>query len=333
LTAWDELIDEFRALGGTADNIRLGQGDYGRGLFPIDPTKPVAIRAPENLLVNVGDIVFENGAPRIGPDAKVSSRERAWLDIYLKEFGWDGGGADEIRKIFEAAGQLSPELRNKLLTEYGCGVWFSDPSDELIEKRFIHARSIDYAGRAAVMPVVEMANHGAGERFESVGGMSLKGVFSGEVLAEYSPQDAHSYFHNWGFATKRPVAFSVALAGKIDSTTLEIDQQFEETKKAIPQMWVPKIEKSAEKVALQFLLIGNRRFPRVPKGIFYQMMRDAGYQDVEEAFDVLHHLNRLFFLNLLSELNDIDLPMAHTVRSMALHQLNAMSYCFGVREF
>ena len=41
--AWNEMLDEFRALGGVAENIRLGHGVFGRGLFPIDPAKPIRI--------------------------------------------------------------------------------------------------------------------------------------------------------------------------------------------------------------------------------------------------------------------------------------------------
>jgi hypothetical protein len=30
-SGWDEMLEEFRALRGTADNVRLGQGSHGRG--------------------------------------------------------------------------------------------------------------------------------------------------------------------------------------------------------------------------------------------------------------------------------------------------------------
>ena len=78
MTTWNELLEEFRALGGTAENIRLGRGEFGRGLFPIEPGKPVAIHIPNNLLVPVGDWVFEGGAPRVGPNAKTG--ERLWTE-------------------------------------------------------------------------------------------------------------------------------------------------------------------------------------------------------------------------------------------------------------
>ena len=331
MTAWDDLLDEFRALGGTADNVRLGQGEFGRGLFPIDPTRPVAINVPDNLLVAIDDMVLENGVPCVGPNAKVNEREKAWLDRYQKEFAWGAGGADEIRKIFEMAGQLPEELRNKLLTQYRCGLWFKTPTDELIKERYFNARKIDYRGRAVVMPLVEMANHGSGGAYDLSSGVGLKGSFSGEIVAEYSQYDSYDYFLAWGFATQRPVAFSIALSGNIDSTPLDIDQMFEGTEPP-PRMWIPKVYKTADKIKLPFLLIGHRNSPRIPKGIFYRLMRQAGFAGFEEAFDLIHHMNRLHFISLLIALDGIDLPIARTVRAMAHYQLRAMSFCYGVRE-
>ena len=85
LNDWNELLDEFRALGGTAENIRLGHGEFGRGLFPVDPAKPVVIDIPENLIVATADMIFANGAPRVGPAVKIGERERTWLDRYQAE--------------------------------------------------------------------------------------------------------------------------------------------------------------------------------------------------------------------------------------------------------
>jgi hypothetical protein len=61
-------------------------------------------------------------------------------------------------------------------------------------------------------------------------------------------------------------------------------------------------------------------------------MREAGYVDFVEAFDLIHHTNRLHFINLLLKLEGIDLPIARTLRTMASYHLRAMSFCYGVRE-
>jgi hypothetical protein len=69
---WDEMLTEFRALGGIAENIRLGAGSFGRGLFPIDPIKPINISIPEELLVSVDAVAIENGAFRVKAASPIS---------------------------------------------------------------------------------------------------------------------------------------------------------------------------------------------------------------------------------------------------------------------
>ena len=330
MTAWDELLDEFRKLGGTADNIRLGQGEFGRGLFPVDATKPIAIRIPDNLLVNQDDMVLIDGVPRVGPNVRIGERERSWLDRYQQEFAWPDG-AEHISKMMNMAAALPPELRQSLSTKYGCGRWFEEPTDALVLDLFLTARSINYGDRLVVMPIVEMANHGAGSSYDLDNGVGLRGSFAGEILATYSASDSYEFFCSWGFAIKCPVAFSLGLTGKIDSLPLTIEREFDGDMSS-ERSWIPQLRKTPEGIRLPFLLIGNRNFPRLPKGIFYPLMRSGGYRGFIESFDLIHHVNQLHFVNLLLELDGIEVPIAKTVRTMALYQLRAMSFCWGVRE-
>jgi hypothetical protein len=331
LSAWDDVLDEFRALGGTADNIRLGQGEFGRGLFPVDPARPIAIHVPENLLISVKDMVFADGKLQVGSNAKVNDRERAWLDRYQEDYAWGGGGADEARQSVEMAAALPADLRDVLITKYHLAPWFQDATEELVRNRFLGARSITYKDRTVLFPVLELANHGAGNGFDVSDGIALRGTFPGEVYVEYAKLDSFDFFRSWGFATPRPVAFSMPLTGSIQSASLQIKDDFPGAAGSLRD-WIPSIDKTADAVALQFLMIGNQNFPRLCKGIFYRLMRDAGYSGFEEAFDLVQHANRAYFLDLISAVDRIDLPMARTLRAMALHQLRAMSFCFGIRE-
>src|SRR5580704_15806069 len=84
--SWEDLLAEFRALGGTAENIALGHGQSGRGLFPIDPAKPVRVRTPPNLLVPSEDTELRNGQLVVKASAMIGVRERSFFDHYQKEF-------------------------------------------------------------------------------------------------------------------------------------------------------------------------------------------------------------------------------------------------------
>jgi hypothetical protein len=331
LGAWEDLLEEFRALGGTAENVRLGHGAFGRGIFPVDSTKAVAIVIPRGLLVPVTDMIFVNGVPRVAPAATINERERAWLNRYQEEFGWGGGGGDEVMRMFEAAAALPVEVRQLLLMKYRCGPLFAEATEELVQKRFFEMRSITYRGQPMVMPLIEMVNHGDGTRYDLSETVALRGNFPGEVLVQYSDLDSFDYFVSWGFATQRAVAFSVALEGRVGTARLQVGPDFNATVTS-ERSWIPPLKMSGDVASLPFLMIGNGPAPRLPKGIFYRLMRNAGYRGFEEAFDIIHHLNRLHFLGLIDDLEDFDVPIARTLRAMARYHLRALSFCFGVRE-
>jgi hypothetical protein len=331
LRLWEELLDEFRALGGTAENIRLGQGALGRGVFPIDPAKPVAIRVPENLLIDCNDVVFENGALRLRVDANVGDRERSWLESYQAALSWGDEGAAEVRRIFEAAQALPADLRRALSDRFRCGLWFDDMTDAAVQHQFLTSRGVEYQDREVLMPIVELINHGAGPELGLVNGVTVRGIFPGEVLYRYSDMDSFGFFWSWGFVIERPLAFSLEMDGKVESTTLHIDRSFPPVKPG-EKSWMPPLHRDANSVSLDHILIGSVQYPRLPRSIFHKTMRDGGFSAVEEPFDVIRHVNSLHFLGLLKALDGIDAPMARSLRTMAHHQLRAMSFCYGHRD-
>ncbi len=325
------MLDEFRALGGTAENVRLGQGALGRGVFPIDPAKPVVVHVPENLLIDCSDVVFENGALRLRADADVGDRERSWLENYEAALSWGDEGAAEVRRIFEAAQALPADLRKELRDRFQCGLWFGDMTDEAVRHQFLTSRGIDYHDREVLMPIVELINHGAGPEIGLVNGVTVRGIFPGEVLYRYSDMDSFGFFWSWGFVIERPLAFSLEMSGKVESTTLRIDRSFPPVKPG-GKSWMPPLHRDGSGVSLDHLLIGSVQYPRLPRSIFQKTMRDGGFSAVEEPFDVIRHVNSLHFLDLLKVLDGIDAPIARSLRAMAHHQLHAMSYCYGQRD-
>jgi hypothetical protein len=226
---------------------------------------------------------------------------------------------------------LPAELRRALKFEYHCGDWFDDLTDKLLQTRFIDSRCISYKNRFVIMPIVELANHSpGGGGYATKDGVALQGAFSGEIFAKYADLDPHGMFANWGFAGEQPQAFSSMLKGKIGQSTIQIDRELG----GLPtgsHFWIPQISKIEPGVKLQFLMIGNRQYPRLCKGIFYRLMREAGFSDIEEAFDKVQHANLSRLTNLLSAIENIESPMAQMLRRMVRLQLQAMSYCFGVR--
>lgn len=328
---WNELLDEFRALGGVADNIRLGQGAFGRGLFPIDPTRRVRLHTPENLLIDVADVGFENGALRVAPGAKVGARERSFFENYHAHISWGGGGREEIEKIFEQASALPEPIRRDLGAKYHCGSWFEDPPSGLIERQFIDSREFYYNGRDVMMPVIELANHGDASAYGCESGISIESSVKGELTVRYAETDAYGFFRSWGFVCDSAIAFSVEVDGSIEGARLFIERQTSGAKNG-PRPWVPSLTVNGGVAKLNFLMLGNGNFPRLCRGIFRRVLREAGFEDVDEAFDKIRRTNLRHFLAMLGDLEAVDGPMALSLRRMARYQLQALSNCFGARE-
>ncbi len=179
------------------------------------------------------------------------------------------------------------------------------------------------------MPIVELVNHGAGADYDTSNGVSLGGNFTGEVLVRYSQIDPYGLFLNWGFAYPQPRALSIALSGNIGGLRLRIARDLSEFRS--PGQ-TPRLTNADGVTTLDFLTLGDREHPRRCKSTFDKLARGAGLSGFEEAFDTIQHANRMHFLNLLAALDGFKLPMAHTLRRMARHQLEAMSFAFGAQN-
>ena len=327
---FQEMLVEFRALGGVADNLRMGEGPLGRGLFAIDPAQPVRLHVPENLLIDSDQVVLENGRLVAAPDAPLGARERQFFGDFQARFSWGSSGRAEVERIFEEAAQLPQSLRMTLGGQFHCGAWFEPYSEDAVLRQFLGSRHFSYGERTVLMPMLELINHGQALNFEMAGGITVQGRVENEALVRYSDADSFSVFQAWGFAAEQPQAMCISLNGNVGGTQIRIQRDFTDFKSSgVP--WIPRVTRTPERLELEYLMIGNRQYPRLCKGIFYKLMHDAGLQGYEEAFDRIQQTNQMHFLRLLEALEGVNAPMAVTLRRMARMQLETMSYSFGVR--
>jgi len=325
--AWNEMIDEFRALGGVAQNVRLGHGPFGRGLFPIEPSKPIDIRIPEDLLVPLDDVVIENNVFRISPASAVNDRVRAFVEAYERDFAW-GQGRLEVERSFGAMNELPEQLRIMLTTKFGFGRFFDSISPKMVERWFFGTRDIKFGDRRVIMPIIEMANHGGTADYDTQSGVALSGLFDGEVLVRYcTPTDPFDMFLNWMFAPKEPMAFSLGVVATNAGRQIEIRRNFAGN---YPQL--PSVTIENNRIVVDYLLLGSQQFPRLPKGTF-RLAASRYFPDPDEAFDFIQFANRQGLLELLNALEGVDLPVVPILRTLALNQLEALSWYFGARTF
>jgi hypothetical protein len=180
------------------------------------------------------------------------------------------------------------------------------------------------------MPIIELANHSPrGAEYDTDRGVSLHGLFEGEVLAQYgNPADPYELFAFWMFAPAEETAFSMKMNLTIGGREIWIDREF----RGEPMPWVPKVSVEGSRISIAYLLLAHQRFPRIPRGAFHRAMSNVGIDKPDELFEVIQYLNREKFLDLLDLIEGLDLPAVRPLRTLARHQLRALSCCYGTRQ-
>jgi hypothetical protein len=327
---WDEMLNFFRALGGVCENIV--PGPLGRGLFAKDPEQPVLLKVPPVLLFNVDDIEFVDGSLRLKPIADVMDAHRAFFDRYQNAFSWGGGGFVESAGFVIALDGLAPDVRNLLTADFGMGALFIGDPVERAQKLFLGFRAVQNGDRVFLPPLIELARHSAaGLTLELAHGLQIQGHCDGEVLISHGVYDSISKFRPFGSEGREPGAFSlpVNVAGGVPEVT--IGRDFGRSVKR-GKDWVPIVERGEGSIELSYLMIGHSKFPRLSRGIFRTLTREAGVNDPDDIFDRILNFNWNKFLNLLAVLEPFEGEMITTLRKMARYQLDAMSHCIGSRD-
>ncbi|MFL6691143.1 MAG: hypothetical protein ACJ8IR_13315 [Alphaproteobacteria bacterium] len=330
-SSWNDMLDEFRAVGGTAENICLKEGAFGRGLFPADSAKPIKIHIPDSLLIDLNHAEFdENNVFHVSPTAQIGQREKVFLENYERDFSWGTGRADTER-LLQAMHSAPPALRQLLHTPFEAERWLAEPTPKAVQFAFFGSRVIAYKGRNVIMPIVELANHGHLTRYNVTDGVGLSGQFSDEILVQYEFDDSWALFAKWGFASEEPFALSLPLTIQSKSASIVIRRNVGAVASA-QKPFFPEVTVSGNTIDLAFMLLGSRQFPRLARGNFQRIMRDAGHADANEAFDMIQHINRMQFFELIA-LSEGAAPLLRDVlRKVALFQLRAMSHNVGTRD-
>lgn len=335
--SWPDILTQFCALGGTAENIRMGYGSLGRGLFAIDPSKPVDLRTPPNLLPRRSDVIFRDNRFYIAPAANIGEPERAWLERYLNEISWGSGGRDETTAEIERLRSLPLAVRETLARTFGMKFVVGELSPEMIAQRFLDARVIT-VNEETVMPMIELVNNGPAPGYDTSSGVAVRGLFSDEVLVSYSEgHDTILCFAAWGIVCERPFAYSHPLRLPIRQMDLDILVDIHDAKKVevnLPKtlpLKLPKVTVQSGRIGFSFLMLGMKGLPRIPKSMFRRVIGDAGLQLDDEPFEIAQYINRGTFLGLLRDLETVEGEAARSLRRVCLLQLDALNQSFGSR--
>jgi|SRR5271165_271922 len=329
---WEELVGEFRSLGGIADNVALGGGPFGRGLFAIDPAKPVEVRTPENLLVRSEDVEIRDGQLVAKASANLTKRERAFFDRYQRHFSWGAGVFEQLWQAQQHWHELPLDIMATVRQMGGVDYYrFSAPSNEICLYQYVKSRAISYQGIMHVAPMVELANHSSELPGYLTGpGVAVKGSFEREVMVCYNFGDPWRLTTAFGFAGLPCLAHSLPLSMDFDGYRIEIGQNLfdSEVKGGV---FYPRMVIDKDVVRLSFLNLGTRLVPRVPQSVFYRLMNKIPIHQPDELFDRIQHHNRMQFIVLLRKMNSYNGKIISMLKEAAFNQLEALSACFGTR--
>jgi hypothetical protein len=333
--SWEEVLAEFRALGGIAENVRLGQGRFGRGIFAIDPAAPVRLQAVETMLVPVADWELRDGQLRVKASSAAGARERDFYERFERDFGWGAGMREEMWQAQEAWSALPPAVVNALCTMgpfQDSHVRFAPPTAELCFYLYLRMRMISYQGQSYRMPLVELVNHsGTAPGYVLESGVAVAGKFEDEVLVRYSRADAWKRALVWGFAQTDPFAYSLALNVDVRQTRLTIDGNCEEVD-VRGDIAFPRAEQRENELRLAFLQLGSMAAPDLPRAVARDVLgRSFDRVTADDTFDTVLRFNREKFHGLLRVLLAHRGPLIEMLEQAVLAQLDALAACAGAR--
>lgn len=329
---WDRMLDEFRQLGGTADNVVQRAGPLGNGLFPLDPERPVRVHVPGHLLVDVEHVVLEGDDLVIGEKSGISTEVAAFFARYQKHFSWGASGRTDS-ETFERSLQALPSPLRKRLRELAlldldyrqAGEW-----SEVIRRSFVNSRKIDYRERSVLMPVAELINHSPRSRGYNVNdGIGVEGRFDDEVTVMYSVADPLQRFFTYGFASHELVAFSLPTRFTISGNmTVEV-RNLTDSINRVGKLPVPHVEEREKRRILSHLRIGSEGSPRLPRTLMRKALPDLDAEAADEAFDRIRNANLTALCDLLDLTEGVE--ACGLLRRAIVHQLRTASHCFGSR--
>jgi len=333
---WDELLDEYRALGGVAENVRLDTGPFGRGIFPIEPGKRMLLRTPPSMYVPVNDIRVRDGR-MTAESNRLDARTVAFFESYEAGFGWGAGGLEATWKL-QAAWHALPEEIAGYIKAMGALEHperrFAAPSADLCVQIFLDERKFAGDPGENIVPMIDLVNHSSYVPTYTVdGGMGIRGRFDGEVLVRYNRSDSWGLVTHHTFAATSPIAYSLGIVVGLphrEKLTIARDVDAISTQDTLR---FPALQTTDDGITLSHLALGFETAKDLPRAMFRKMLDSRlSVAEADAVFDGIQHYNRTQFLKLLRVLGTYDGPLVETLRSAALDQLETLSAYAGARS-
>ncbi len=326
MNKWEKTIDRFRALGGIVENVQLGEGIYGRGLFPIDPKCPIKMEVPKHLLVPAEWLQIDEQENLIlSDDCNWDNEAKAFYLDYQRDYGIAGSLMQEMLQVQTDLFDLPESVKNMLIGYGVSASFFQKPSRKASLEIYKNSRRILFNDQLVLMPLVELVNHDEQSKktFEYLPNIGIYGNFNDEILLHYGMAgDAALMFQGYRFSTPKPYSFSGALSINLGSKVIEISR-FVTLFKTVENTNIPSLKVEGDTIHLSCLVVGSINDKSSPKKVFTKLMQSVGMPAhiASNVFDGIVNQNQNFFFRLLEELKPFEGAVVESMRSMARNQL------------
>jgi hypothetical protein len=328
-----ELLAQFRALGGIADNVCIRPCQQGHGLFAVDPALAVRVRTPAHLLIAPELLAWTaTGQVRVHAASGQSPAVTAFHESYQRSVGWSAGGCARTSQFRQQLCALPDRLKGFLRLWGFADALNRAPAPLEVFQSYCISRQIRFQGASRLMPVLELINHAHdGAPYvvthEAVG---LSGRFADEVLARYRQHmDAFHFFFNYHFAT--PCRSVLSCEVRIDlplARSLRISR-LDGLSEMRSGVHMPQLSTRKNEIHLSYVELVNLEAPALPRQVFLALLMAQGLSgsSAQELFDGLLQHNRQVLQDFLQASEGAEGQVIQDLRAVAGQQLESLSGC------
>jgi len=326
-----ELLSRFRALGGIADNVGIRKCEHGYGLFAVNPSQPVRLVTPVQLLISPKLLlVTTDGNIKVKPASGFSAEVTSFHEDYQRTVGWGAGGLGYITQYRQQLCALSDSLKSFLqILGYQDDLSLQLAPREAFNNYCI-SRQISVKGASRLMPMVELANHSdEGAPYVVMqDGVSLSGTFDDEVVSRYRHHmDAFHFFFNYHFAKPSRTTLSCDVRIYIPHFRSLRISRLDGLSEARKGYRVPQISTNKNEIHLSFVELVNLDEPNLPRQIFLELLMEQGIpiSSVNQIFDGLLGHNRKVLQDFLKACEGAEGLIIENLATIAGYQLANLS--------
>ena len=324
---WDSLLSEFRRLGGIAENVCQKEGEFGRGVFSINPSLRSRIYTPAEVMVKEDDIYLEGNKLRIKKDKGYNNEIRHFFNFYQDNFSW-GGGGKEITESFENGLSIFPSDLKKLINQYTLvdieerhkGNW-----DDVIMRQFLNARVVKFRNDRVIAPVWELVNHKVMSLpfITTKDGISTPNYppISGEITFSYNNRGPLSRFFSHGFLSKESIVYSLPFLIKLQDSDIQIY-----CKGRCLNDDSIKIKRCANIISIDGLPIADVNHPRLPNYYFDELIRKIGkVNNSKDSLSEILALNFSYRKKIMPESQSIENKVSTMLAKVIKYEINLIA--------